>query len=339
MRRAGSLATGAVILGLAGGAPAADDAAEQPRSFELASENDFWSLAGTDRYYTNGMALTYGTRGDAPGAIDWFFKPRGEFLCADSKADCHRHVVHALAQQMFTPSDISKPQPLTDDRPYAGWLYLSTAVHADLRKGHGCGAFGDCVNDTLELQLGVVGPASLADRTQITWHALYGLQRPNGWANQIRTEPAFLARAQRTWPVRSAGEGLGGEVAPLVEGAAGTIAVYARGGVRLRAGYNLGDEHLRGTWSGDTGRGAFYLTGEWTAGLALHNMFLAGNTFSDAVHDVAQRTPRRETKLGAVAAYRGFRVSYTLVFRSKEFERQIKGHQYGSVTLGYTATF
>jgi lipid A 3-O-deacylase len=63
---------------------------------------------------------------------------------------------YAHGQNIFTPSKIKLEDPPPDDRPYAGWLYGSIGLIAETGQRL----------DVLDLTLGIVGPASLAEETQ-----------------------------------------------------------------------------------------------------------------------------------------------------------------------------
>src|SRR3546814_16910358 len=53
--------------------------------------------------------------------------------------------------------------------------------------------------DNLELNVGVVGPWSLADKTQIEYHKLIDVQVPEGWENQPENEPGVVLYYERKW--------------------------------------------------------------------------------------------------------------------------------------------
>src|SRR5690606_11361764 len=113
-------------------------------------END--SLYNRDSHYTSGVRLSW-----IPGSRE---TPRGALDIASAIPWSPRdgQVLHgySLGQNMYTPSDISLEEPPKDDRPYAGWLYgtIGLGVETGLQL------------DQVVLALGMVGPASLAERTQ-----------------------------------------------------------------------------------------------------------------------------------------------------------------------------
>src|SRR5215475_3122835 len=119
-------------------------------AFSILFENDIFF--NTDRHYTNGTALAYTTAPqDTP---DWgvnlardlpFFEPNSDIRMS-----------YMLAQDIFTPQNTALVNPDPLDRPYAGYLYL----------GLGLLGVSDTHLDQIQLQLGVVGPASLAQDSQ-----------------------------------------------------------------------------------------------------------------------------------------------------------------------------
>jgi hypothetical protein len=66
----------------------------------------------------------------------------------------------------------------------------------------------------------------------------------------------------------------------------------------------------------------------------LYNIFLDGNTFTDS-HSVDKETWVGDVQAGVVVQWNRFRITYTQIFRTKEFEGQDDGDLYGSVSLSY----
>ena len=71
----------------------------------------------------------------------------------------------SLNQKIYTPEDIKETKLITDDRPYAGWLYVGlSANYKTESRSH-----------TLELDLGVIGPDSLGEEFQNNFDNLFVL--------------------------------------------------------------------------------------------------------------------------------------------------------------------
>jgi hypothetical protein len=153
----------AAALALAPAARAEEDTPRWPDSpggsLSVISENDKWAFHGDDKHYTNGLRLGWiSDPVDRAGLVRRFadslpiFDPAGEIRLG-----------FAIGQSIFTPTDLETAQPIPTDRPYAGWLYLSAALVGE-RFG-GAGGAPDRL-DTLELSLGVMGPAAGGERLQ-----------------------------------------------------------------------------------------------------------------------------------------------------------------------------
>lgn len=81
--------------------------------------------------------------------------------------------VISLGQLMFTPTDNEEKELIEDDRPYAGYLYLGFAYHPRDEEQL----------DAIEVNVGMVGPASLAEDTQDFIHELRSIDKFQGWDN------------------------------------------------------------------------------------------------------------------------------------------------------------
>ncbi len=139
-------------------------------SIVLSVENDFFLFKGdgTDRYYTNGIRLEY-----------FFQKEKRKFLSVLLlKISEDKNVFSwGLTQNMFTPSRIDIKTVQDDDRPYAGALFAIHSLNSyDYAKK---------IRIKTEMNLGVIGPLSLAGETQIWIHKLIKDEKPEGWKNQI----------------------------------------------------------------------------------------------------------------------------------------------------------
>jgi lipid A 3-O-deacylase len=141
-------------------------------NFSFLLENDLW-FGRTDRWYTNGVRLSWGASG-AP-----------EFRSAELLSDAGKSLLwgnaaptmsYGVGQTMYTPADIKSSTPQPNDRPWGGYLYFAAAAHE---------FYGNAYRRN-ELKLGVTGPFSYTDRTQKAVHKLIGSPKPEGWDNQLK---------------------------------------------------------------------------------------------------------------------------------------------------------
>jgi hypothetical protein len=125
----------------------------------LVEENDKFAPTNKDRYYTQGLRLSFNS---------------------------DENHYWALTQEINTPSDTNNSIPPDTDLPYSGALYLTYGYGTILERG----GRRDCLF-TAEFQLGVIGPASGAQNVQNKFHDLVGISRPAGWDYQLPNEPAM----------------------------------------------------------------------------------------------------------------------------------------------------
>lgn len=160
----------------------------------LGLDNDI--LAERDRDYTGGVALTLSGRRaqkylfSLEGIRNWIDGILGIDRLYAKQAHFQLHSVQYGAM-LFTPGDITKPDPIFDDRPYGSLFYLSntelTVAPADDRAWLSTFTFGF---------LGL----SAAEYVQKAIHAVTDSDIANGWDNQISSggEPTLMA----TWSVQ-----------------------------------------------------------------------------------------------------------------------------------------
>jgi lipid A 3-O-deacylase len=295
----------------------------------LQVENDLFG-GSSDRDYTHGMRLSYFTpEGDVP---DWlktgasympFFAQEGKLRTG-----------YELGQDIFTPDDISLKQLQPNQRPYAGWLYFGAGLVSDT---------GERVDD-LNLEVGVVGPYSWAEDVQRGWHNVIGSPQPQGWDNQIKNEPGFVLTYERKW--RSMWEfpvvGFDADLTPSAGAALGNVFTYGSVGLMARLGQDLpndyGPPRIRPSLPGSDyfapvpdGFG-WYLFGGVEGRAVARNIFLDGNTFESS-SSIDKKPLVGDLQVGAALIVGKYRLSYTQIFRTKEYYGQGATDSFGSINL------
>ncbi len=312
--------------------------ARQPPSeaggtFTFEFENDFFST--TDRHFTHGTKLSYVTAERTPLADDPIARAAAYVPFFPDGA--RTRASYTLGQNMYTPEDISQERLIEDDRPYAGWLYAGFGLVAEDPKRNRI--------DNLELDIGVVGPWSQADSTQRQWHRWFGFEDPEGWDNQIENEPGIMLLFERQQRVAKAELpiGLETELLPSFGFAFGNIMTYASVGATIRVGGDLevdyGPPRIRPSLpTGGFLRRAegfnWYLFASVGGRAVLRNIFLDGNTFSDS-HSVDKEPVVGDLQAGLALQYDGWRIAYTHILRTREFEGQDKPDRFGALSLSY----
>ncbi len=305
--------------------------------FNLQFENDLFG-SGEDSHFTHGTRISYLTSEQPTGfenklkstvlaAIPKFLIPKTQRLSL------------ILGQNIFTPADITRSDLIVNDRPYAGWLYLGAGFVTEGGEEHK-------FMENLEINLGVVGPGALGDEVQSEWHDLIGVKKPQGWANQLENEPGFILFYERKWPLRPTSGKLNTiiDLTPSAGFALGNVFTYFATGLTLRLGYNIpndyGPPRIR---PGLAGSGFFTPQKQFTwyffagvEGRAVgRNIFLDGNTFQDS-HSVDKNTLVGDLQVGVVVTLnRNFRMGFTNIFRTKEFDDQPRLDEFGSLNFSY----
>ncbi len=333
------------LLSLAGLSSQASHAT--PWTHNLYFENDLF--ADTDQSYTNGIRLSW----VSPDLDNYLYDPNIPEVLRDVNRwfvplypvkekvtdNVQRNLVFTVGQQMYTPEDRERVTVDPDDRPYAGWLYAGFGYHAKTANKL----------NSVELNLGVVGPASLAKEAQDLVHRTRGIERFDGWHNQLENEPGIqivYEHKSRVLKDRFL-SGTEYDVITHVGGSLGNVATYVNSGAEVRFGFNLpddfgtsalrpgGDNSAPGNKLYNQKRGwgahAFMsIDGRWV----IHNIFLDGNSYQDS-HSVQKKPFVADAAIGIAAVYDNWKVSFAHVYRTKEFETQDDPQRYGSLSVSY----
>ena len=328
----GAAVSALFVLGLLGsGAPVHADG--DTYTFQI--END--RIANTDRHYTSGFRLSWVSE-----AVDTEPKWAKDVLeLVYPFADLRKgRIGAAFGQSIFTPEDTGTSALVRNDRPYAGWLYGGISAHALTARAN-----DPIVRDrldTVELDVGLVGPYALGKQVQNGVHELINVAKSSGWDNQLDHEPGVMLIGERRWrtrPLRPFGLEL--DVIPSIGGSLGNVMTFAGAGAMLRFGQNIdfdfGPPLIQPSLSGlaavdNTGGFGWYVFAGGQGRAVARNIFLDGNTFSDS-HSVDKKTFVGDFQLGVALVYDGWRVSLTQVFRTREFEGQPQPDRFGALTL------
>lgn len=303
-------------------------------TLSLLVENDLFG-AGTDRHFTNGLKVSYTTQEYTPEQNEplGFIADLIPFWPSGAKA----RATYSLGQNIYTPEDISQRALQPDDRPYAGWLYLGGGLIVVSDDGR--------QSDAMILEVGMVGPASLAAEVQTRWHEAFDFQEPRGWDNQLENEPGIVLtyEHQRQIYETPLALGLNADAVPNVGFALGNIATYLSGGLTVRVGRDLstdlGPPRIRPSLPGSSYIRAadgfnWYTFASLGARLVGRNIFLDGNTFTDS-HSVDKRPVVADFQTGIAMQYQDWRFAYTYVIRSEEFVNQDQVDRFGSINISY----
>jgi len=305
---------------------------EEASFFTLTLENDYFG-AGTDKNYTNGVRLTYFDYGtQAP----WFAKILDKYV-PTFEINETTSVYYSFGQNLYTPENIKAPTPDPKDRPYAAFLYGSAGL-ASLTDNH---------IDEMEATIGVVGPWALGKETQKFVHKALNSDDPQGWDHQLENEPGLILSWQRRWPEAYAKDfnNLTFRTAPHAGVTLGNIYTYASTGLNFQltpSRYKWQSTPLR-VRPAIPGSGFFAVPENhfaWSLfagveGRAMgRNIFLDGNSFESSP-SVDKKPFVADANAGVSFTYGKTQLSYTINWRSKEFDGQDDPSVFGAISLGY----
>lgn len=302
-------------------------------------END--TFGSTDENYTNGAFIGYTSPGskhysEYAGGLGGFFDNLGWI----GGGEYTRHVAVGIGQQMYTPVDVQNPSLVVGQRPYAGWLYGSFGLIWQTPK----------VKNSLILNLGVVGPWSYAEETQRYVHERLGQRYPQGWDNQLGNEIGINLAYEHKWRIRDVEDshGFDWDLMPYFGGSLGNVNTSAHIGTEIRFGYNLPDDFGSGgiaeTASTPSAVNDPAYAKPWKRPFGMHlfaraegrgvlrNIFLDGNTFRDS-YSVDKYPFVADLAVGLAMNWKNTKLTYAMVYRSKEFDGQQHGQVFGSIML------
>ncbi|HVM61707.1 MAG TPA: lipid A deacylase LpxR family protein [Verrucomicrobiae bacterium] len=320
--------------------PAEPSGDRQGPLLAVTEENDLFSnpitADHTDRHYTQGLKLTW-LNGD--NELPPWARTVSDDLPKLGLGMTAQNFGYVLGQNMYTPANLQTNALITNDRPYAGWLYGGAFLQ---RRGE----VGDAripVQESFEADFGTTGPGSLAGWIQTHFHQTFdSASVPHGWKNQLSGEPGLLLKYQRFWrlsPDAATARYL--DLIPHMGGELGNIMIFQNLGGILRVGYNLPDDFgpqlidspasLGGGTTSNSSPFACYLFGGVDGRAVEHNLFLDGNSFRSGPS--VERIPwvADLSTGGAVRLFGHVEISYTRVTRTHEFVGQRRADQFGSL--------
>ncbi|MCH6258234.1 lipid A deacylase LpxR family protein [Puniceicoccaceae bacterium K14] len=311
-------------------------------------DNDLF--AKTDQNYTNGARLTW-ISGDrnrkdfndfqrilTSGTGDQnslgFFK----FISGyEDQSKLEYNYGFSLTQLMFTPEDLEAEVAPAGERPYAGWSSLGFSVHA---KDEGA-------LNSVELSFGVVGPAAEAEATQDFVHDLRNIDKFNGWDSQVPHEVTvnlFLTQKRKIRLGSETSSGFSIDGFTEYGLALGNFRTNGHLGALVRVGWNLPADfsdprlserayshQLFRREDESASKWSLYLLGGVRGTAVAHDITLDGSLFDDFDTGVKSESFVGETYWGFGLRFGIHEVSYSHTFRSKEFEEQSGGQQFGSI--------
>lgn len=278
-------------------------------SFNL--QNDVFT--GTDGNFTNGAGLNYsGSPEKFPAAMQKVFELIPVPTDLDPNQTSSRYLI-GLRQDMYTPDNIKDEEIIKNENPYAGTLTLN------LKKL----IMTTTSKTSTTIRVGSSGGPSLAAQTQIGVHgALSSIgrlnERPNGWDNQIATEPIVNIDHEQTWEDLRLNRGSlgfalqGTELARLGNiQTDGTLAYGARAGYNLPTLNNLLRDRL-----------SLFVFSTPYVSARLRNIYYDGGIFTESPHTVDKEPFIGGLESGFGAQYNNYELRFIYNMRTRDYKEQ-----------------
>ncbi len=307
-------------------------AAPRESFFTLTVENDSLG-AGTDKDYTSGVRLSYTNFGITSRNLASTLNGIIPLFPINNTTTS----TVSLGHNLYTPTDITQSvqQPYT--RPWAAFLYSSFGLST---------LSGNHVDD-LELVIGVIGPWAQGEEIQKFVHQTLHVNEPAGWDNQLHNEVGGILSWRHRWPefISKRIGSLSFSVEPNYGASVGNIYTFAESGFTMRLSPTLGRWQdvpllVKPSIPGGgifqpvkKGVGWFFFSGVQGRAVA-HNIFLDGNTVADS-YSVDKRPLVLDANAGIALTLGNTRVTYSAVYRTKEFYGQDGADLFGAVSLSY----
>jgi hypothetical protein len=259
--------------------------------FEISNDVMFDS----DNQFTNGWAFQV----HSPVADSWTtvegpaepLKKIGAWLPSLTGENLKYRMSLSIGQIMQTPDDLTNPDLITDDVPYAGVLTVKPTWIA----------YNDTDFRGFEFVLGVLGRPSLAEQSQNFVHKIIDSNIALGWDNQLKTEPVINFNYMRKKKFYQKGNLSRSSFDATINGDIQLGTLFTAAGVRLET--RFGRNMPRGfayrpdpvgrflTYDAtlapsDPNRSSIYGTFSFGATYFAHNLLLDGNVFRDVIHSV-----------------------------------------------------
>lgn len=327
---------------------AGDEEARKSDTLTLYLENDIFAFDEKDRYYTHGTKISWISRDlsdyrDIVRLPSWMHRSI-ERLPFIKYPGNHRTVSVSLGQTIYTPANKERSDLILNDRPYAGISYLGLGLHSRNPRQM----------DTLEFVIGIVGHHSYAEDCQKVIHKWTDSGEPKGWSHQLKDEAVLNIYFERKWRATQTGRsgGLGFDVIPHLGIAVGNAYTGFNMGGQVRFGWNIPNDF--GTYLIRPGsdssaplndedprflrpfhRFGIHLFFAVDGSAVARNILLDGNTFRDS-HRVDKKPFVADVIGGIGLIIQRFKITYSYVYRTREFETQKDDQRFGSLAVSFT---
>lgn len=287
--------------------------------FGFKSENDSYLAQGSDRYYTNGLFINF------RHALDQ----------SKLKSGMEKKIYEvSVGQKMYNPISGYAPNPATQDRPFAGYLYAGGSL-----------SWFKSNESVIKVsaEIGTVGPSSLAEDGQELLHKTVGFYELAGWEYQIRDEAAINLSAQYTRLLHRLSDNAA-DISFEGYANAGTTFSGVGAGILLRAG-SINQLFNSSYLNASIGNNAktkglvpsevfFYAKPQLN--FVAYDATVQGSMFkNNSPINFDAKPIVFAQQLGFNYSSQRFTIDFGVIFKTKEIESSARAHQWGAISMYY----
>ncbi|MFP5081962.1 lipid A deacylase LpxR family protein [Pedobacter sp. JCM 36344] len=287
--------------------------------FGFKSENDSYLAQGSDRYYTNGIFINFRR------AVDQ----------AKLKAGIEKKIYEiSVGQKIYNPISGYAPNPATQDRPFAGYLYA----------GGGLSWFKlDESVLKVSAEIGTVGPSSLAEDGQELLHNTVGFYELAGWEYQIRDEVAINLSVLYTKLIHRLVDNAA-DISFEGYANAGTTFSGAGAGILFRAGsinQLFNSSYLNASIGNNVKTkglvpSEIFFYAKPQLNFVAYDATVQGSIFKNNSPITFDAKPIVfAQQIGFNYSSQRFTVDFGVIFKTKEIESSARAHQWGAISMYY----
>lgn len=286
--------------------------------FGFKTDNDAYLATLNDRYYTNGLFIYFRRAISSDKLTEQVEKKTFEI---------------SAGQKMYTPYWGMVAKKEDQDRPFAGYLYAGAAYSIFYKK--------ESVLKT-SMEIGTVGPNSLAQDAQRFLHKTVGFYTPAGWEYQIKNEVAVNLSGNYSKLIHRSSDNIidfsGQGYANL-----GTTFSGLGASILFRAGKlnQLFNSAYHNAVIGDAktknlNNIEFFFYAKPQLNIVAYDATIQGSLFNnDSPVTFGVKPLVFEQQFGVNYSTKRFTADFNVIFKTKEVKSIAKAQNYGSLSLYY----
>jgi len=289
--------------------------------FGFKSENDSFLATGQDRYYTNGLFISFRSA----------LNPKSQ---PDSNNFTKKIIEYSFGQSLYNAQSGAVPNISFVDRPFAGYLYGAVALQYLSSKE---------VSKKFKVEIGTIGPNAYGFEIQDLIHQTFGFYDLDGWQYQVNNELGLKLEADLLYNTyQSTNQKT--DISIPVKATLGNIYTGLSAGVLLRTGNINPLYHSVATQSNVSTfqeKGVkdqeFYFFLKPLLNFVAYDATISGGLFNDDKGPVTfdSKPLIFSQELGVAFAKNRWTIDFSLIFRTKETKTMLHAHKYGCFDLYY----